>query len=204
MQGTIFHAALALLLLTLAACTTAPPLPAVDGGERAFRERLAELAAYEEWGLSGRVSVRVDDRGWHAALDWRQRDDGYRLNLFGPFGRGLAQIDADGSGVTMTTEDERVVTAADADELVYRELGWPLPVGGLRDWILGRPAAGAGREYEITIDSWGRPGWLRQDGWEIEYRRYDGDLCPTMPDRLRLTRDGVTVTIVVDEWRFGR
>ena len=196
-------APLLLLAALLTGCAAIPPAPATGDPQRAYRERLTELAALEDWGISGRVGIRIDGRGWNASLDWRSRPDGYHLNIFGPFGRGLAQIEADTTGVTLTTDDNRVLQASSADALVHQELGWPLPVDGLRDWVLGRPATVGDSPPETVLDAWGRPDRLYQDGWEIHYLRYRGDTCPTMPDRLRLIYGEITVNLVIDEWRLG-
>lgn len=193
----------ALLLALLAGCAAQPPRPAVDDPEAVYRERVEDLAARDRWALSGRVGIQIDGKGWNADLDWRQQPDGYRLHLFGPFGKLVAQVQSDGNGVTLTADDNRVVRAASADELVRREVGWPLPVDGLRDWILGRPVRG-NPEFELSLDDWGRPSRLRQDGWEIDYLRYREDLVPALPDRVQLVHEDIRVNLVIDEWRLGR
>ena len=192
-------AAAALMVLLLAACA-GPATPPPRGEPWAARqERLRSLTA---WHLSGRIGLRTELESWTLGLDWHQQGDRYRIRLSAPLGQGSAVLSGDGESVTLlSSRDPRPLHAGDAEALLRQALGWDLPVSGLRYWVLGLPA-GTG-EAVLELDAAGRIRRLEEAGWEIDYRRYTraGDL--DLPAKLFLTRDGLEVRIVVQQWRIG-
>jgi outer membrane lipoprotein LolB len=66
------------------------------------------------------------------------------LDLSSPIGTTVARIQVDESGAVLTAptaQGMREVRSANAEALTQDVLGFRLPVGGLSDWIQGRPAA---------------------------------------------------------------
>jgi outer membrane biogenesis lipoprotein LolB len=45
---------------------------------------------------------------------------------------------------------------------------------------------------------------LQQNGWEVRYLRYDGDVADSLPSRLQLSRDELQVQLLIDEWEWGK
>lgn len=132
----------------LAACATvvAPP-------ERSYAGRFAATATRGEQreSVSGRFSLEV--RGTRQTLD-----------LATPLGTTLARIDIEPGQARATGTQMPELRGPDADDLTEQLLGWRLPVGGLADWIEGRPAPG--RAARIERDA-GRIVLIEQDGWTI-------------------------------------
>jgi len=75
--------------------------------------------------------------------------------------------------VTLTTSEGRDASAADAEELTERLLGFRIPLAGLADWVRGRPAP-APAPTLVRRDAAGRLAELEQSGWRIEYLEYAG------------------------------
>jgi outer membrane lipoprotein LolB len=88
----------------------------------------------------------------------------------------------------------------DAETLTERVLGWHLPLSGMRYWVLALPAAGS--EALIERAGNGQVKVLRQDGWEINYTRYAAETPDSLPLRLTLQRDGMTMQLLIDEWEI--
>jgi len=61
--------------------------------------------------------------------------------------------------VTLTTAEPREYHAADVESLTQQVLGFRLPLGGLADWVRGRPSPD-----------------LERRGWRIEYQEYAAEL----------------------------
>jgi len=74
------------------------------------------------------------------------------------------------------------------------EMNWYLPLDGLHHWVLGLPAKHSAAQIEHNGE--GRISLMKQDGWEIQYVRYEDRL----PSRLKLSRENLQVQLLIDEW----
>jgi outer membrane lipoprotein LolB len=162
----------------LAACETLPePRTAPPGG----------------FELSGRVAVRHAKESGSARIFWRHSDDSDDLRITSPVGQGIAHISREGRRFTLVTGDRTEYRASDAESLTEQALGWRLPLSGLSDWVRAR--ASPGRPSEVL----GGPGEgleIRQDGWRVAYEEFREG----RPFRLRMSREGVEIRLVVDQW----
>ena len=181
--------ALLALLLTLAGCasiepTTVTPAPPL------------ELAS--AWSLQGRISVKAGDEALSGQLQWRHQGQQDVLMLASPLGQGLARIERSPAGVVLELPDEAPRRAPTVEVLTADALGYALPVGGLVYWIQGRadPAA----PFELSLDDFGRPAHISQDGWSIRYVKYFDDRS-YQPRRITLSRDDLEIRLAIDDWR---
>ena len=147
--------------------------------------------------LSGRVAVKVEQRGYSAKLSWRHAPAGDHLRLLSPIGSVIADLEADGSGATLTTADKKVYRSSDVQTLTRQVLGWDLPLEGLQHWVVGRA------EPELPVqaeqrDERGRLSRLAQNQWRIDYLAYAGD--GAMPSRMVLAHDNLTLRLIIDRW----
>lgn len=191
--------ALAVLLL-IGGCA-APPCSDDGAASAAWRAHQDRLAPLTRWRMTGRVAVRTADDGWSAAIDWLQHaDDAWTIEFRGPFGQGAAAVRAAGGVVTMELPGRPLAAATDAETLLARELGWTVPVSGLRYWIRGVPAPDAVADAELDSD--GRLRVLRQSGWRAEYQRYTFVAGTALPAKMTLTRDALRLRFVIDAWHI--
>ncbi len=154
------------------------------------------------WEARGRLAVNVADEAWHGTFAWRHAPQRQQVDLAGPLGQGSARLVEDAAGAKLDLGDGRVVNGSDTERLLQRELGWTLPLHGLRHWIGGR--ADPGRAATPSHDAQGRLVGLEQDGWRIAFDRYRevaGDAV--LPHRVVLERDDLGVRLVIDDWRLG-
>jgi outer membrane lipoprotein LolB len=185
-----------LLFLLLAGCAATPVAPPVADPLQAWGDHQRQLAGVNGWQLGGRIAIRTDDEGWQASIDWRQQAQDYAIHLTGPLGQGSLHLQGDGRQVSLS-DGEATLVDEDAEALLYREMGWRVPVSALRYWALGLPAPGAA-EHELNPQ--GQLGRLRQAGWSIEFRDYTrrGEL--TLPGRLFISNHRAQIRLVVDRW----
>jgi len=90
------------------------------------------------------------------------------LDLASPLGTTVARVELDASGATLTTPSSggmQEVRSADAESLTQDVLGFRLPVGGLADWIQGRPAPAPAPE-SVEGDP-RRPEAFVQNAWRV-------------------------------------
>jgi len=183
--------AVLLAVLLLAGCATTP-VPRSS-------ESAAGLSA---WQLNGRVSLTRGEEGWHASLHWQQQADRFFLKISGPLGQGGFQLSGDSRGVVLVDADGQTFAARDADALLQQVTGWQLPVTGLRYWIRGLPVPGAAAA-QVRQDDAGRLSHLDQSGWAVNYDRYQIVNSISLPGKLKLVHDDISVRIVVDKWELG-
>lgn len=178
--------------LLLAGCAASPPresaLPArSEVGDFALEARFAlrlERPYDEPQSASGRLS-------------WRHAEGGDRVLIANPLGQGIAEIERQGGGARLRTGDGRVRQAPDAAALLEEATGYPLPLGDLPAWLLGRPGTGG----RLEKDAAGRPQRLSDAGWQIQYG-YDSEAAGALPARLTLRRGGeIELRLRIEEWR---
>lgn len=151
-----------------------------------------------EFAVLGRVAVRYGDEAASGRVAWRHSETGDDLVLSTPLGQGIAEITRRDGVYTLVSANRRRLTAADPEQLTEQALGYALPLGGLPDWLRGRPQAGVAAETRYE----GRQlAELRQHGWTIEYLAYDE--AGRLPRRIRLTRGALDIRLAIEEWQVA-
>lgn len=190
---------MSLVVAVLAGCAGVPPH--TSGNEKAaWQQHAAWLRAQADWSLQGRFALNVGRRGWTAALRWVEHNGAYRIDISDPLGRTVAQLKGQPGRVTLRSDGRSPRTAASAAKLMQAELGWSLPVAGLRYWVRGLPAPGSS-PMSMRFDGSGRLVRLRQDGWDVSYLDYDNAFgAQSLPVRLVLINGDVRLTLLIDRW----
>jgi outer membrane lipoprotein LolB len=187
----------------LAACAAVPPVP-TPVAEQRWQERRQALEKLHNWTLNGRIALQTEQEAWNASIFWQQRGDAFDIKLVGPLGQGTMSIEGDASGVRLRTPKGETFAARDAEDLLYRQLGWRMPLSGLCYWVRGLPAPAL--PASLHIDAEGRLSGLAQAGWRIAYLRYQhegGAGLPDLPDlpgKIFLDNPQVSVRLVVQHW----
>jgi outer membrane lipoprotein LolB len=197
-------AGLVLAAILLASCAAAPvrvPLPVVGAGQaQAWQEqRRQQLDAIPDWALQGRIAVSVGDKGGSGRLDWQQRGAAYRVALSAPVTRQSWRLSGGPGEATLEGLEGGPQSGPDADALLYRATGWPIPVEAMIRWVRGLPSGG---DEALVFGTDGRLRSMVADGWTVEYQDWlpAADGWPEMPRRLQASREGARVRLVVDGW----
>lgn len=137
------------LVALLTACATVPTAPP----DHSYSGRFSAVATQGDRreAVAGRFTFEI--RGPHRTID-----------LATPLGTTVARIEVGPQGARATGSSLAPAEGPDADALAERLLGWRLPVGGLADWIEGRPAPGRPAQVERRE---GDIASIEQDGWAI-------------------------------------
>ena len=157
----------------------------------------ASSAGIDTFSLSGRVAVKLEQRGYSARLNWRHVAGGDRLRLLSPVGSVIAELEADASGAMLITGDKKVYRSGDVQALTREVLGWDLPLDGLQHWVVGRaePVLPVQAEERDTL---GRLTRLTQSNWHISYLAYVGESA--LPARMALAYDTLSLRLIIDRW----
>ncbi len=187
--------------LALGACATAPsPAPAGAPLGR-WLDRQQRLAALVQWNLQGRVGIETGKDSGNATMSWEQNGEEYAIRISAPLSQGTFELKGGMQGVTLRGPDNRVLSAADPQALMQDQLGWSLPVAGLKYWIRGipmpnRPVAA------VHFDDAGRLSDLEQDGWRVSVQRYKKVGDEELPDKIFMENAPLKMRVVIGEWQL--
>jgi len=173
------------LMLLMAGCASAPVAvqraPFVDS----------------PFAFNGRITVQLGPRRDGTNLHWVHR--GYdEITLLGPLGYTAGRIYRDVNGATLDDVYGKHSTAADAESLMEKAVGWSVPLTNLRYWLVASPAPDG--EFKEQRNSAGQLELLTQQGWEIRYSHYNSTKVNALPMEVKMNRDGMEATLKIDEW----
>ncbi|MDE2347114.1 MAG: outer membrane lipoprotein LolB [Gammaproteobacteria bacterium] len=174
-----------------ASCSAIRPQPRPAGS---WAQRLHVLQRAAQWEMQGRAAVAIGTHGWQASVDWRQRRGDTVVHLSGPLGVGASVLRLGPDGLSVNDAPP----SRDAVMEMQRRIGFDLPVSNLRYWLLGVPDPGL--EYGLQLNDQNRAAQLTQAGWTVDFLRYRRAAVDVLPASLVLSRAGVRVRIVIDQW----
>jgi len=187
-------------MLALCACATLPEPPAqpLATPNHAHLEKTAHISRFA---ITGRIAILTRQKGFSGGLRWHHHPQGDFLDFYSPLGSQIGSISRDETGVTLTTSDRHTVQAQDIETLTQTTLGWSLPMQGLPDWVLGRPASA---EAEILKqDEEGRILHMRESGWDIQYPAYMETEDIALPGKVTLKSETLDLKLVIENWQTG-
>ncbi len=161
--------------------------------------RIAVLAGYDTWRLSGRIAIQHDDNGVTANLDWRQRGESFDIRIIAPLNGGTFALRGSDSSATLLTPQGETFSAPSAEALLAAQLGWAIPLRGVRYWIRGMPAPDTAANQQ-RFDEDGKFTDFEQQGWRVSMLDYFNDMDPQLPRKLFLNRANLKVRMVVRKW----
>jgi len=150
-----------------------------------------------EWQIRGKIGVRTATDGGSAYLDWSQSFDSFYILLSGPLGQGSTIISGNPSGARLENSDGTFVSDS-PENLVMEHTGWQIPINQLLYWVKGIPAPSG--DIQMTRNALGTLDTLQQDGWKLEFDRYGNALDSLLPQRIKIQKDDLKVTLIIKEW----
>ena len=182
------------VFVLLSACATQPS-PNSQLAPNLSPQTLPEAPYFS---LTGRLSIRQNDRLDSVKIVWTRNEREERLKFFTPFGSQLAElvkaVQADGSVAVTLNNGSQVTRAASIDDLTEAVLGVALGGDQIARWVQGvglvenRPQEFRLRDgsvWQVTAERW--------QSWQDIYR-YAGRLTATK------IGDEIALKLVVDEW----
>jgi outer membrane lipoprotein LolB len=89
-----------------------------------------------------------DEQKVYARFFWQQTgQDRYRLLLTNPLGSTELELNAQPGAVELVDNKGKRYTSTDAEEMIGKLTGMPIPLNSLRQWILGLP--GDATDYKL-------------------------------------------------------
>ena len=162
--------------------------------------RLEDLYRFQRWSIHGHLAVQAGDEGWSATLYWDQDNQNYMLRFVAPLGQGTYHLSSDEGKVMLLTPDNKVYRATDAAHLLQDNLGWSVPLQGLKYWVKGVPEPGITTD-NLLLDDQGRMTDLQQSGWRISILSYGEFSGMELPSRLFMQNDRFKLRLAVLDWK---
>lgn len=192
------HVILLATLLTLTGCgvltspESAPPPPISS-----WNDHQQQMVFLTRWELSGKIGIRSSEENQSANLFWRQQDQKYVIEMTGPLGQGGARITGQPGNIQISIAGEGDFQAGSPEALLQETLGWSVPVEQFQWWVRGLPAPNSPSQQKMDNS---RLSELMQNGWHVRYLRYKQHDIYTLPSKIRLNRDALTITLIIKEW----
>ncbi|AMO49767.1 outer membrane lipoprotein LolB [Kosakonia oryzendophytica] len=193
---------LPLASLVLTACTiTAPKGPGKSPDAPQWRQHQQQVRALSQYQTRGAFAYLSDQQKVYARFFWQQTgQDRYRLLLTNPLGSTELELNAQPGSVELVDNKGKHYTADDAEEMIGKLTGMPIPLNSLRQWILGLP----GEATDYTLDDQYRLSEVNysQGGktWKVVYGGYDSKTQPSLPANMELSDGSQRIKLKMDNW----
>lgn len=193
---------LPLAALVLTACSmNAPKGPGKSPDSPQWRQHQQDVRNLSQYQTRGAFAFISDQQKVYARFFWQQTgQDTWRLLLTNPLGSTELELNAKPGSVELVDNKGQHYTATDAEEMMGKLTGMPIPLNSLRQWILGLP----GQATDYTLDDQYRLSTLNytQDGktWKVVYNGYDSTTKPSLPSNMELTEGSERIKLKMDNW----
>jgi outer membrane biogenesis lipoprotein LolB len=180
----------------LSGCASLPNEPA-DSARPTATVTTPKVAV--NFSLSGRISVRIDDRLDSAKIVWERNQNEERLKFFTPFGSQLAEVSRFKGGRTTMIQGSETTAAESIAELTQALLGVALETDEVARWVQGD-----GLTENVPFDFASADGTV----WRVTAEKFES--APSTNEskdhhrfvsRLTATKGATRVRFVIDEWK---
>ncbi|EMB9112411.1 outer membrane lipoprotein LolB [Klebsiella quasipneumoniae] len=193
---------LPLASLVLTACSVhAPEGPGKSPDSPQWRQHQQAVRSLNQFQTRGAFAYLSDEQKVYARFFWQQTgQDRYRLLLTNPLGSTELSLTAQPGSVQLIDNKGQTYTATDAEEMIGRLTGMPIPLNSLRQWIIGLP--GDATDYSLDDRYRLRELNYTQNGktWHVTYGGYTSDTQPALPSNVELNNGAQRIKLKMDNW----
>ncbi|HGV4768267.1 TPA: lipoprotein insertase outer membrane protein LolB [Klebsiella pneumoniae] len=193
---------LPLASLVLTACSLhAPQGPGKSPDSPQWRQHQQAVRSLNQFQTRGAFAYLSDEQKVYARFFWQQTgQDRYRLLLTNPLGSTELSLTAQPGSVQLIDNKGQTYTATDAEEMIGRLTGMPIPLNSLRQWIIGLP--GDATDYSLDDRYRLRELNYTQNGktWHVTYGGYTSDTQPALPSNVELNNGAQRIKLKMDNW----
>jgi outer membrane lipoprotein LolB len=191
-----------LAALVLTACSiNAPKGPGISQDSPLWQQHQQDVRQLSQYQTRGAFAFLNDKQKVYARFFWQQTGkDNYRLLLTNPLGSTEMSLTAKSGSATLIDNKGQSYTSTDAEELIGKLTGMPIPLNSLRQWILGLP----GDATDYKLDDQARLSEINytQNGknWKVVYSGYASNSKPSLPSNMELTQGSERIKLKMDSW----
>lgn len=192
---------LPLASLVLTACSLHTPQGRQKPDSPQWRQHQQAVRSLNQFQTRGAFAYLSDEQKVYARFFWQQTGgDRYRLLLTNPLGSTELSLTAQPGSVQLIDNKGQTYTATDAEEMIGRLTGMPIPLNSLRQWIIGLP--GDATDYSLDDRYRLRELNYTQNGktWHVTYGGYTSDTQPALPSNVELNNGAQRIKLKMDNW----
>ena len=193
---------LPLASLVLTACAiNAQKGPGKSPDSPQWRQHQQDVRNLNQFQTRGAFAYLSDEQKGYARFFWQQTgQDRYRLLLTNPLGSTELSLTAQPGNVQLIDNKGQTYTATDAEEMIGRLTGMPIPLNSLRQWIIGLP--GDATDYSLDDQYRLRELNYTQNGktWHVTWGGYTSDTKPSLPANMELNDGSQRIKLKMDNW----
>jgi outer membrane lipoprotein LolB len=188
--------------IVLAGCSSVPDsITSVEW--QAHEQRLKTINDFQ---ATGKLGYIAPDQRQSLNFYWKQSTTLSQLRLTTVLGQTALKLTLTPQGATVETYDDQVLTARNANQLIYRLTGLMMPVDHLPDWLLGLPTNADSFQLSSTNTLQVLDKQIGLNDWNIDYQRY-GDIewhnqTLPLPNKLKLSTSDVKINLVITKWNI--
>lgn len=190
---------LTIMATSLTGCSTIEgPAQAPSNQPLSNTQRSAQLSQLNSWTAKGSVGISYQGKTDIGTFVWRQDGLAYDFRTYGPLNAASVRIEGSPGYATLWKNVNTPRSAPSPEALMRQELGWFLPLSNLRFWSRGLAAPGIAAR--TTHDEYGHLKVLQQQGWLVNYQRYQAVGNLDLPRNVVMTNGNLRVKIVFKQW----
>lgn len=185
--------------LLISACSTPKTLSTAQLNQtRTLQEQIQ---------LQGRISIQYQENDQPQTVivnfDWQQSPQELHINLTVPPGQTIATIKQNAFGARLEQAKHEPRIATDIESLLAENLGWTIPVAGLKAWLQGFDLAANGHAVALPATDYLR---LQSQGWQVDFVSWQADTGIVHPKRIDLYKNTeqvgeMKIRIAIEEWQ---
>ena len=192
---------LTLVITVLSSCATVTSRDISANTRFDTKSLTPRLANLTKWEAKGVIGIIHDNNADSASYVYIQKGNTFSIKLYGPLGVGSVEIFGNDDKVTLKTSDGQSTQSSDIRSLMMQQLGWYVPIDGLKYWIKSTAVPDEKFKTEKNINN--LPTEILQDGWTITYKKYKlvKNIYP-LATNIKMTRKNMSIKILVKEWQL--
>lgn len=191
------------IFISLSACVNLHVNSQKSFNKKTMQQRNAKRQQIRSWKITGAFSIsQPKQQPVMANYHWTQRGSKtFHINISAPLRAVVVNINGTPRGVSLSQSGQKTIYAKSATDLLRKQLGWNFPIRYLYNWLRALPASGSLPSL-LKYDSYGHLIKLRQQGWEINYSKYQTVSGVDLPRMLRLKHKNLRIKLVIKQWRI--
>jgi outer membrane lipoprotein LolB len=193
-----------LLAVLLGGCQTVKPGQTQMIENQSLQQRQAALSALQHWQVKGKFIFKSPQEKFSVSLNWNQQAERSDIRLTTFMGISMVKMVNDKHLATLEA-DGQTYKSTDPQSLLLQTTGITLPVNNMTQWMKG--ATGDADNQELTLDQYHRITRINllddhKRAWQIDYQNYLQVQSYQLPQRVKLSGNGITITIKISDWEI--
>lgn len=161
-----------------------------------------KTVANADFSAKGRIGILSSDDNLSGNFIYSVKRDVERLEIWGPAGTGHAIITAADGFAALTDANGDTYQSDDIDDLIEKQLGFPVPASSMRYWLSGTVDSRFATIAEERYDN-GLLKNLEQANWVVHYGDWSSEEAANAhPIKIKARDDerDIRISIKIDEW----